>query len=616
MKVQITRFASVALTLIGLTVALYLVSRLIILDGYTRLEDQQVRDRVQMAKDTVARNLGVHERLARDWSAWDETYAFIQDHNQHFIDANLVDATFRDLDVNLIALVNAAGHLVYARAFDLQANKAMPLPPGLHPYLVPPSPLLVHAGMTTSNSGILLLPTTTMLVVSNPIVTTDSRGPIRGTIIMGRLLDRDEVQRISNTLHAKVLVRRLDDRSLTEDYRDAQQQLTDPSAMCVLPINRDAVAGYGLLNDIFGKPALLVKVISSRPVYQHAQVTLNYFLAALLSLSLLFGVIIHGVLAALETAQRELRKKEALRESEEQYRRLVELSPDGVFIFHREECVFVNAAGVHLLNASRPGEVLGRSLRSVFAANAWESAEQHLEDFQVHYPALRIETQLLRLNASPLEVEIAFTNLIYQDAPAVQVFVHDITDRKEAEERLKSLAFYDALTGLPNRLLSRDRLDQALVRAHRDRSVVAVMLLDLDGFKEINDSYGHEAGDHVLQEAAQRLTDCIRESDTVARIGGDEFLLLLQDSTDQAGLEATAQRILETFAVPFSVGEYALTVTTSIGIKMVAPDTNETATSVVKSADAAMYCAKARGKNTYYFAKADTRHTPREREPA
>ncbi|TCS35655.1 PAS domain S-box-containing protein/diguanylate cyclase (GGDEF)-like protein [Paucimonas lemoignei] len=178
--------------------------------------------------------------------------------------------------------------------------------------------------------------------------------------------------------------------------------------------------------------------------------------------------------------------------------------------------------------------------------------------------------------------------------------VEDISRRKEAEEELRRLVNHDALTGLPNRLLLEDRLGQAIAHAHRAGKLVAVMFIDLDRFKNINDSLGHDAGDEVIVEIASRIANSLREADTVARQGGDEFVVVLPDMAQEEDAAIVAQKILQSLFQPMVVSGQELFPTGSIGISLY-PRDGQDAQTLLKHADAAMYRAKAEGRNDYQF---------------
>ncbi|MCU7845268.1 MAG: PAS domain S-box protein [Candidatus Thiodiazotropha sp. (ex Monitilora ramsayi)] len=183
--------------------------------------------------------------------------------------------------------------------------------------------------------------------------------------------------------------------------------------------------------------------------------------------------------------------------------------------------------------------------------------------------------------------------------------ISDITEQKSHEQQLEQLAHFDGLTGLPNRLLAIDRLRQMIARAKRSGELMAVCYLDLDGFKEVNDTQGHEAGDQLLKETANRLTLCVRNGDTVARLGGDEFLILLGDLRDQQEARLILERILELTAKPYEIsGTVQATVTASLGVTLF-PNDNSEPDQLVRHGDQAMYMAKESGKNCYQFFSRD-----------
>jgi len=179
-------------------------------------------------------------------------------------------------------------------------------------------------------------------------------------------------------------------------------------------------------------------------------------------------------------------------------------------------------------------------------------------------------------------------------------FAADVTESNEHEKQLEHIAHFDALTGVPNRVLLADRLAQALARTKRDKGMVAVCYLDLDGFKPINDNYGHEAGDKVLVEVARRIKKVIREDDTVARLGGDEFVVLLVGLQVPEECVGSLRRLLETINRPIEIDGKSLTVSASIGVSLY-PEDQQDPDTLLRHADQAMYVAKQTGKNRYHL---------------
>jgi diguanylate cyclase (GGDEF)-like protein/PAS domain S-box-containing protein len=184
----------------------------------------------------------------------------------------------------------------------------------------------------------------------------------------------------------------------------------------------------------------------------------------------------------------------------------------------------------------------------------------------------------------------------------VVVVIRDITERRQTEEKIRQMAYHDSLTGLPNRKLFSDRLDIALTQAHRNQKKVGIAMLDLDNFKDVNDTLGHAMGDLFLKAMAERLSAELREGDTVARFGGDEFMLILPDLKVMEDAIQVAQKIVDSFCKPFLVDTHQLVVTTSIGIA-VYPDDGTDDDILLRNADIAMYQAKQAGRARYQLYK-------------
>jgi two-component system NtrC family sensor kinase len=210
------------------------------------------------------------------------------------------------------------------------------------------------------------------------------------------------------------------------------------------------------------------------------------------------------------------------------------------------------------------------------------------------------EEKILRPDGTSVAVEAASTPVFYGGRWSCQTILRDITDRKELQEKIWHQANFDSLTGIPNRLLFQDRLQQNLDRAERERFRVALLFIDLDHFKEINDTLGHDAGDELLRQTASRLCGLLRKTDTVARMGGDEFTVIMPRVVEPPHVSAVAQRILAVLDEPFQLPGGEGRISASIGIAFYPEDGADTAT-LMKKADTAMYRAKESGRKTYSF---------------
>ncbi|MFL5333924.1 MAG: diguanylate cyclase domain-containing protein, partial [Geminicoccaceae bacterium] len=223
-----------------------------------------------------------------------------------------------------------------------------------------------------------------------------------------------------------------------------------------------------------------------------------------------------------------------------------------------------------------------------------------------------LELTLRRRSGELLPVEVESSIVEQRDRRMIVLVIRDLTGRRQTEETLRSLAYHDPLTGLPNRLLFHDRLSQAIERARRARQLLTVMLVDLDRFKLINDSLGLVTGDQIIKGVADRLVQKLRKSDTVARLGGDEFMVLLLGTTGAESAARVAQKLLDVLRPPLQVDGHELTTSASIGIALF-PHDGDDADTLIKNADNALSRAKEQGRNHYQFYTDDMNATAFER---
>jgi diguanylate cyclase (GGDEF)-like protein len=204
----------------------------------------------------------------------------------------------------------------------------------------------------------------------------------------------------------------------------------------------------------------------------------------------------------------------------------------------------------------------------------------------------------------PIDVSVTISALKDSDGNIIGAskIARDITERKASQERVEYLAYHDPLTGLPNRALLAERMKTAIGNASRYSFQFALLFVDLDRFKPINDSLGHEIGDKLLKIVAERMQSMVRQADTVSRLGGDEFVVLLSRIQAASDAARVATNILATLSNPYPVEQHVLVLTASIGISIY-PDSGKDASSLLRSADAAMYSAKRQGRNRYHGPK-------------
>ena len=291
------------------------------------------------------------------------------------------------------------------------------------------------------------------------------------------------------------------------------------------------------------------------------------------------------------------RQAVVLRMTEEHYASLVANASDVIMIIGTDGVVrFASPAATRTLGM-KPEEITGNSLAELWGGEDAERLRSFLQEIARTASGV-VGPVELRIERAARVIEAVGSNL--SEDPAVRGLAlnfRDISERKVLEEKLRQLAFHDPLTLLANRNLFRDRVQHALTRAQRGGHSAAVMFLDVDNFKNINDSLGHDAGDRLLQAVAQRIVQTSRSSDTVSRLGGDEFGVLLESVGTAAAAERVADALIESLGAPFSLDGRDVRVTASIGVAFSSSDT--TAKELLSNADLAMYHAKSGGKNRH-----------------
>ena len=302
-----------------------------------------------------------------------------------------------------------------------------------------------------------------------------------------------------------------------------------------------------------------------------------------------------GAFVLIADITRHRRAEAALRDSEERLAKFMHASAEGI-VFHQSGVITdVNPPLLQMLGYTLE-ELVGRHALEFVA----QDARSRVAEVMAAGEETRYDTAVVHKDGSRVPVEFIVRTMLVQGPNQVQVqqrmtIVRDIRPRLEAQARIHHLAHHDALTGLPNRAAFTDRANELLARAQAEGRPLALLFLDLDHFKRVNDSLGHPAGDMLLQTVAGRITATLREADLVSRFGGDEFVLLLHGDASVAAVAEVAMRLLAAVGAPLEVEGSAISVTPSIGVALF-PGHGSSAAELIKHADTAMYRAKARGR--------------------
>jgi diguanylate cyclase (GGDEF)-like protein/PAS domain S-box-containing protein len=292
------------------------------------------------------------------------------------------------------------------------------------------------------------------------------------------------------------------------------------------------------------------------------------------------------------------------RQAEEKFEALLKSAPDAIVIIdHTGQIILANLRAEQLFGFES-AELIGKTIEMLMPER-YRHGHVSIRQSFIGKPNFRpmsddLDLYGLHKDGSEFPIEISLAPIETREGLLVASAIRDISERKQAETRLMQQANFDTLTGLPNRSLAADRLSQAMAHARRARECVAVMFLDVDHFKNVNDTLGHAAGDKLLTQVAGRLSRCARTEDTVARLGGDEFLIILSGLDTITSAKGVAEKLLETLSIPFALDGRELFLGASIGITGY-PEDGDDPDVLLRNADAAMYRAKEAGRNTYRF---------------
>jgi len=510
----------------------FAVSQFFLMSSFQRIEEQYAREMVERATNAFNNQLESLNRLNLDWASWDDTYAFVQNPYDHhdYIKSNFTDSTFTNNKLNFIFVINNEGQTIYGKGFDLDAEVETDTPSELLEHTMSKA-LTFHGDVEEYTAGIILLPQGPLLVSSQPILTSNDEGPVRGTFVMARYFDEAMINGISDAVHLPLTIARVDDTEMPAAFSAARPSLSTESPLFISRESVKTVAGYALLKDIYGEPALMFRVEMPRDVTAQGQALMIYFILAVCGLAIVYVYVVN---------------------------------------------VFVGR--VVIARLERVGHFVNRISIS--------------GDLSTNLPT--------RSNDELTVLERNINRMVDKLQEQQEELNKELEERKKMAQKLKEMATHDFLTGLPNRILLIDRFNIASALAHRNQDRLAVMSLDIDHFKTINDTLGHDIGDKLLIGFGARIGGIIRASDTLARIGGDEFVLLVLETNHKEDTSVIAQKIIDSFKEHFSVDDQWVYLSTSIGIAIY-PDDGVDLETLLKKSDAALYYSKGHGRNKFKF---------------
>lgn len=537
-----TRFIGIMAVMLILTTGMvYLILHTVMQDKINILEDKYIIENVERTKKEIFKEIEVLDTIVMDWAVWDNSYQFMIDKNPEYIKANLSEDTLNNLKINIMLFIDNKGNLVHGEGYDLQKKESVPIDEALLKYIKDHS-LLQNNDVKYRKSGIVTLNGKDLILLSIcPILTSAGEGPINGYIVLGANFTEKKIADIGEELSSEIKLTFLKDFEYDQKIFDLKDDKIQIDA-----VSDQKIIGRAFLDDIDGKHLLLLSIEKNRDINNIGEAGIKATLWLLLGLFFLFAIIItvildRGILLRFQELSNDIRK---IGEGKDLSVRLKRQNID-------DELTDVSNEINGMLGA------LERS--QLFLSKSESALKKSIEKLQ-----------------------------------------DEVLEHQKTQEQIKYIAYHDTLTGLPNRNLLNELLVHSITLAERNNKCMAVLFLDIDGFKMINDSKGHGMGDQILQEVAERLLKTLRKSDVIARHGGDEFIVIIEELDNCSGVELIANKIINCFQEPFHLENQDYFLTTSVGVA-VYPADGQTPDMLIKNADIAMYKAKENGKNQYLF---------------
>ncbi|WP_446858155.1 MULTISPECIES: sensor histidine kinase [unclassified Phormidesmis] len=279
----------IGVTLVSLNAAIYTVASTLLLGSSNRAEDQDTRQMMKGVLNVFNQSLEQFNANFADWSSWDDAAKFIRDGNSEFIRTNLIDPQLSMLQVNMILFIDRSGKIVFGTGFDLQEGQRVPIPQGVKQHIAIGDRLLQHATSQSTTTGILMLPEGPMMVASRPIVNSAGKGPILGSLIVGRYVREEDVSQLTRSLQVPLTVQPLLDRKMPIEFFSPAAVRIENAIVTVRPINEKTIAGSALLRDIYGKPAIILQVQNPREIYQQGKEAIRFLSLLIVVVGFVFG---------------------------------------------------------------------------------------------------------------------------------------------------------------------------------------------------------------------------------------------------------------------------------------------------------------------------------------
>ena len=535
----------------------YAGSKYFLIQSFLELERDRANADLGRIDQSLAQSNYALYTFTSDWAHWNDLYDYMKGTNPEFVPNNLNMSAAVNSNINLMSFWNNESKVVVGSAIDTDKQLIAAYPKNIEKYIYEGSPVFDRKDVNKDLSGYILTENGIMLLAASAITDGDKLEPPLGAAIFGRNLNQALVEKITERTKTDVSLL-LPENIYADPYLTSmlEKANANEAGHYSSATSREALIGYTVIKDIFGKPIGMFRMVTPRAIYLTGVRAINYYLTSFIVLGVLFSLLMLWLLRVLIIKRLELLDRQVAHISNKK------AIKERVDASGNDELTHVSTEINHMLDIIQASQ---------------EQLEHRVEE--------RTE-------------ELQKTNVKLTD---------EITERKSVEreltehkEHLIRLAHYDSLTALPNRVFFNEILNKAISNASRHNKQLAILFIDLDRFKNINDALGHTIGDLVLKEMSNRFASMLRTGDTLARLGGDEFIVLLGDIEDAKYVAPVAEKILSAAATPVRIEGHEFFISASLGVSIY-PDDGDSMEALQKNADMAMYKSKHSGGGIFNF---------------
>lgn len=557
MKLRYKVLAGITLIWLAYLVITYVGSREFLIKNFLELEHEHANNdiaRVEQALDQIEYSL---HTFTSDWAHWNDLYEYMEGKNPAFISKNVNVTALVNSSINFLSYWDAQDKLIISRQVDTDQKKFVAVSRDIEKFVYPGSSLFAGNENNKDVRGYIALPDGIMLVSAVPVTDANVSKKSMGTLITGRLVTDKTIEKIQNItkLNAELfLMNKIkEDANLLSVY---QRAMTSQVDHFVQQLNENTLAAYSVIRDINQQPIAMIRVVSPRVIFQSGQKAIHYYLITFIVLGIFFAFLFVWLLRILVVSRLERLNDD-----------LANISDANQFSRR------VDTAGSDEL--SKVSTKINNMMDIIQVSHT--ELEQRVEERTI---ALRKTNEILQ------------NEIMERKSIQNELIVH--------KEHLAQLAHYDGLTSLPNRVYLKEMLDELLKNSMNQNMKHAVLFIDLDRFKSINDALGHHMGDMVLKEVATRIKSVLRKNDITARLGGDEFIVILNDIGTMKLSNMLAEKILQSVSKPMPIDKHEFFLTASIGI-CIFPDDGVSLEDLQRNSDMAMYKSKHEGGDLYQY---------------